>query len=71
MSIYTPVVQKLPKARPLAMALIEAASEQGANMEEFETACSLALQAVSVAANELVPVISHFKSNAEAALDRI
>lgn len=42
MSLYTPIVMRYPKAKPLALSLIAAAAEQGASIEELERACELA-----------------------------
>ena len=39
MNIYEPIDRKYPKVKPLAQALVQAAAEQGATMEEFELAC--------------------------------
>lgn len=39
--ITDPIIQKYPKVKPLAQALIAAAAEQGANAEELEMAYAL------------------------------
>lgn len=40
MSVYSPVDQAYPKVKPLAQALVAAAKEQGATVEEFRMACA-------------------------------
>ena len=71
MSIYTPLIEMNPKAKPLAQTLIAAAAEQGANAEDLELACKLAVMAYRKArANSSVP-LAMFESEVKAALDSI
>ena len=71
MSLYTPIVKRYPKAKPLAMSLITAAAEQGASIEELRYACKLAMDACEKGRDISVPAISLFSSEAKAALERI
>ena len=69
-SIYTPILQRNPNAKPLARALIAAAAEQGASPEEFRIACDLAIQVFQAAAADSITTVSLLKGKAEAALER-
>lgn len=60
-----------PKAKPLAMALVEAAARQGASAKELRLACVMAQEAYRLAMdNSRVPV-TEFERDAKAALERI
>lgn len=41
MNIERPIYEAYPKVKPLALALIAAAAEQGATAEEFDLACQM------------------------------
>ncbi len=69
MNIYTPILRKNPKAKPLAKTLVAEAAQQGASAEELRIACDLAMMAYEEARdNSTVPLFA-FRSKAEAALD--
>lgn len=65
MSIYTPIAKRYPKAKPLALALITAAAEQGASIEELRYACEFAIDACEKGRNASVPTISLFSCEAK------
>ena len=69
MSIYTPVFEEYPKAKPLAGTLVATAAEQGACYEDFELACKLALDAYARAMKGSGVLLSEFEGKAKAALD--
>lgn len=69
MSLYTPILNKNPKAKPLAQSLIAAAAEQGACLEDLRIACQLAMDAYQKAMDQSGVVLSGFESQAKAALE--
>ena len=69
--LLSPLAATCQKAKPLALTLVEAAAEQGANMEELRTACTLATEAYRKAMdNSRIPV-TEFERDAKATLERI
>lgn len=71
MSMYTPLLEDAPKAKPLARSLIAAAAEQGAKLEDLQLACDLALKAYKKAMDQSCVELSKFERDAQAALDGI
>ena len=69
MNLYKPLLEKYPKAKPLAKTLIAAASEQGASVEELELACSLAKEVCYKTQKK--QLLAQIQSDAEARLDSI
>ena len=66
-----PLLREHPKAKPLAMALIAAAAEQGASTEDLRIACELAQGAYREAMDNSRFPVTQFESDAKAALERI
>ena len=64
-----PLLREHPKAKPLAMALIAAAAEQGASTEDLRIACEQGAYREAMD-NSRFPV-TQFESDAKAALERI
>ncbi|WP_298032128.1 hypothetical protein [uncultured Dysosmobacter sp.] len=69
--LLRPLIENHPKAMPLAKTLVAAAAEQGANAGELELACRLAIEAYRKARDNSGMELSHFESEAKAALDSI
>ncbi len=70
MSVYTPLIKRYPKVKPLARTLIEAAAEQGANTEELKLACDMAQEAYRSAMDQSAVLLSKFEGEAKTSLDR-
>jgi len=68
--IYSPILKRNPKAKPLALALLAAAAEQGANLNELRYACEFAIDACESVMRS-VPTITQIEGEAKAALDSI
>ena len=69
--LMSPMAKAHPKAKSLAMALVEAAARQGASAEELRLACVMAQEAYRLAMdNSRVPV-TEFERDAKVALERI
>ena len=69
--MLSPLLREHPKAKPLAMALIAAAAEQGASTEDLRIACELAQGAYREAMDNSRFPVTQFESDAKAALERI
>ena len=69
MSIYTPLAARLPKAKPLALSLVQAAAEQGACLEELELACDMACKAYRKALDRSGVMLTEFEGDAKSALE--
>jgi len=59
-----PVFEKYPKAKPLALALIAAAAEQGANAKELKIACDVAINSYEEARDNSGESLALFESKA-------
>lgn len=71
MSLMTPLVKRMPKAKPLAQTLVRAAAEQGVCMEELVLACDLACEAYQKALDRSDIPLTEFQSEAEAAIEGV
>ena len=70
-ALYRPLAAAHQSIRPLAAALVKAAAEQGATLEELRIAAAMALDAYSEAMDRSTIPLAEFESEAEAALDSI
>ena len=69
--LMSPMSKAHPKAKPLAMALVEAAARQGASAEELRLACVMAQEAYRLALDCSRVPVTEFERGAKAALERI
>lgn len=71
MNIYKPLAERLPKAKPLALTLVQAAAEQGACLEELKLACDMAINAYRKALDRSGIALTEFKSEAKTTIEGI
>ena len=66
MNVLKPILEDCPKAKPLALTLIKAVTEQEANYKEFELACNIAKQVFKNAIDFSTIPLSEFQSEVKA-----
>lgn len=71
MAMLRGAARQIPKAKPLAAALVAEAVRQGATLGEFRLAAELAVVAVEQAANPSLTLIKSVEGNTYAALKGI
>jgi len=70
-AIFAPLIAKYPKAKPLAVALVEAAAKQGASVREFEIAFELVKNAYLNPVERCKPSIAQIEGEMKAALESL